>query len=128
MSKRKLRDRRRRPLTKSERLHDLCEQLVSQVKQLTEQQSEVINAVLTVSAETELMAGMLEVLKEKGVVTNEEITKAVKETRDKIQNAKQNKSTERPSDSSDRSEESRPEPEGHTDDSKEQSEVPADPS
>lgn len=101
----------------------MCGQLIGQVKQLNKQQGEVINAVLTVSAETELMAGVVEVLKQKGLITNDEITEAVKTIKAKIQNAKSNKSDEHIESGNDRSEESGPDAKVHTNDSIEESEV-----
>lgn len=109
--------------TKSERLADLCLELIAHVKKLGESQVKLYEETMTAVAQINILASALEVLKEKGLITDEEIKESIAKT--KIQNAKQNESTKHPEGSDSGSEESGSEDEVHTDDCSEESSVPA---
>lgn len=106
--------------TKSERLADLCLELMAHVKKLGESQVKLYEETMTAVAQINILASALEVLKEKGLITDEEIKAKIE-----IQNAKQNESTKHPEGSDSGSEESGSEDEVHTDDCSEESSVPA---
>jgi len=114
---------RPKQVTKTEKLHEMCSELVGHVKTLGQQQIQLHEVVMQTTAQVKVLANVLEVLKTKGLITDEEIKQQIEET--KIQNAKQDKSTEHPEVSDSGPEESGSSDEVHIADSSEESEVSA---
>jgi len=114
------------PQTKTQRLHDMCNELISHVKTLGDQQIELHKIAMEATAQVSVLANIIEILKQKGIITNEEIEKQIAESKAKVQDAEHDKCKENTAGVSSGSEESGSNDEVHIEDSERKPEVPAD--
>ncbi len=125
MSKNKVGNARPKRQTKSERLADLCHELMNHVKKVGESQVKLYDVVLKTEAQVNVLSAAMAVLKEKGLITDDDVKAQIEKDKIEIQNAKSNEGASDTEGVDSGSEESGSESEVHTDDSTEESEVSA---
>ena len=76
----------------------MCNELVGVVQKLGEQQIKLHEVVMQSTAQVNILANVLEVLKTKGIITDDDIKEQIK-----IQNAKKNEGNKYPEGEHDRS-------------------------
>ena len=136
MSRNKLDNHRPKRQTKTERLYDICQELIGYVKTLGEQQIKLHEVTMQATAQVKVLANIIEVLKTKGIITDDEIKAQLEKAQleqaqleeIKIQNAKSDESVDSSEECCDGSEESEPDNEVHTADSEDESTLPSNPS
>ena len=136
MSRNKLGNHRPKRQTKTERLHDMCQELIGHVKTLGEQQIKLHEVTMQATAQVKVLANIIEVLKTKGIITDDEIKAQLKQAqleqaqleKTKIQNAKSDESVDGPEECCDGSEKSGLDNEVHTADSEDESTLSSNPS
>ena len=136
MSKNKLGNYRPKRQTKTERLHDMCQELIGHVKTLGEQQIKLHEVTMQATAQVKVLANIIEVLKTKGIITDDEIKAQLEKAQleqaqleeTKIQDAKSDESIDSSEECCDGSEESGLDDEVHIADSKDESTLYSNPS
>ena len=118
MSRNKLGNSRPSRQTKTERLHDMCQELIGHVQTLGDQQIKLHEVVMQATAQVNVLGNILELLKMKGIITDGEIRAQIEETNSRVeeskieensevQNAKQDEGTNNAEEGCDRSEKSK---------------------
>jgi len=127
MSRNKLGNSRPSRQTKTERLHDMCQELIGHVQTLGDQLIKLHEVVMQATAQVNVLGNIIELLKTKGIITDGEIRVQIEETNSRVeetnnraqieeskieensevQNAKQDEGTNNAEEGCDRSEKSK---------------------
>ena len=88
MSRNKLGNSRPSRQTKTERLHDMCQELIGHVQTLGDQLIKLHEVVMQATAQVNVLGNIIELLKTKGIITDGEIRVQIEETNSRVEESK----------------------------------------